>query len=409
MQIKTSYTLLDINKGLGFSFFVTLFWGFIIYSFLLLFELIPPIFGGFFGPFSVIACLLFLATSLQTVKSSFAASTIFAFAALSAFALAAISTITSYLYSDLRSATIQSLELLVFWAALYSIGFYLVLVEKEFLRKISIFLSILFLIYTIYYLGTTGKYMLPFGTYEVENENISGYQSLARNLMIIAFLVIAFTNKRIPQLIYIVMFAVILFAIGSRSEFYAFLVAILAYQGILALTVRSSFIALTSLFVICSGLFINYYDLIMSSRQFNVTDLSADASWVLRNQMEEFAKTTILNHPILGSFGEHIYFSGGSHVGSYAHNALSAYVNYGLIFFILYVFMCYASLIYSAIQFKKDIYNKDWAMCFMTTLAIAFLITFTKPVFWPATYFAWGIFLGTLYKFKKSTRSPEVV
>ena len=86
MQIKTNYSLLDINKYLGFTFFLTLFWGFVLYSFLLLFELIPPVFGGFFGPFSALACILFLITSFQTIKSSYAASPVFSLAAFSAFA-----------------------------------------------------------------------------------------------------------------------------------------------------------------------------------------------------------------------------------------------------------------------------------------------------------------------------------
>lgn len=408
MQIKTNYSLLDINKGLGFTFFLLLFWGFILYSFLLLFELIPPVFGGFFGIFSAIACVVFLITSVQTVKSSYLASPVFSLSAFFAFAFASVSTIASSFYNDLRPATIQSLEMLVFWIAMYSIGFYLPLVKKELLKKISIFLSILFLIYTVSYLSTSGAYMLPFGTKEVSNENISGYQSLARNILIISFLVIAFTKKRVLQLACTIMFAIILFAIGSRSEFYGFLAAILVYQLILATKVKSSLIGLIIFFSLIFTIFIFNYESFMDSRQLNVLNIKTDDSWVLRKQMEDFAVSTISDHFLFGGFGEHLKFSGGNVLGAYAHNALSAYANYGLLFFILYVFMCYIPVIYTAIKFKNDIYNNNWAFCFLLCFAIAFLITTTKPVFWPATYFTWGVFLGTILLTKKQVKKAEL-
>ena len=400
MQIRTSYSLLDINKGLGFTFFLVIFWGYILYSFALLFELTPPIFGGFFGPFSAIACILFIATSLGTIKLSYKASPLYAFFIFSAFSLASITTLVSFFYVELKPATIQSLEMLIFWIAMYCIGFYLTLVDKKFIYKVSIALSILFLLYAVFYLISTGKYMLPFGTYEIENENITGYQSLARNIMVVSFLVIAFTQRKITQLFYTLVFTFILFVIGSRSEFYAFIIAIISYQCILAVKVKSNFIGLIILLLLTISIFITNYDVIMSSRQLNVANIDTDSSWILRNQMREFAQNTIVTHPILGSFGDHLRFSGNNSIGTYSHNVLSAYVNYGLVFFILYLFLCYVPMLHSAYHFKKNTHNQDWAFCFLITLAIAFLITLTKPVFWPATYLAWGIFLGTLYKSK---------
>lgn len=395
-------SLHEANVSFSKFFFVMLFWGYILYNFAILFGS-PSFLGGYFGLATMLGAVVFSILAKPTIINSFKASLFFSILSLGALLCVIVVTATSYLGSNLSAARMQSLTLIVAWIALYCTGFYLVFSEKEKLRKLSIFLIYLFFGYAVYYVITNNAFMLPFVKGgEVDDENLASYQGIARNLLIIGILVIAYTTKRIPNLILAVVLSFILFLVGARSEFYAFILLVLSYHFLAAYKVKSSFTVITFFAVFSVGLFINYYEKIADSRQLNVAAISKDESWQMRQQMQDYAILQIKKNPILGDFGGHGYFSDatGQSVGTYSHNALSGYTNYGLLFFVLFIAMSYLSFIYSALQFIKNPQNEDWIFAFLFTFLMAFLVTFTKPVYWSVIYMAWGVFMGTLYKIK---------
>lgn len=395
----------EANVSFSKFFFVVLFWGYILYNFAILFGA-PSFLGGYFGLATVLGAVVFSVLAKPTIINSFRASYFFTFLSLGSLLWVIAVTAISYLDSNASAARAQSLTLIVAWIALYCTGFYIVFAEKEKLRKLSIFLIFLFLGYTIYYISTNVAFMLPFVKGgEVDDDNLASYQGIARNLLIAGILITAYTKKRIHNLVLAIIISFILFMVGARSEFYAFVLLLLSYHFLSAYKVKSSFIVIILFAVFSTGLFINYYEKISESRQLNITSVSKDESWQMRQQMQDFSLKVIKDHPIFGQFGGHGYFSdaNGQNVGSYSHNILSGYANYGLIFFILFAAMCYLSFIYSTLQFIKNPKDEDWIFAFLFTFLVAFLITFSKPVFWSIIYMAWGVFIGVLYKKKYLT------
>jgi hypothetical protein len=398
MKISVS----DINIKFSYFFILYLFWGYIIYNFLILFGM-PSILGGYFGLLTVIGSLGYSLFFTKNMKKVISASYFFSFISLSCFIWALFITLLYINQPERTGAIFQSLTLLVSWYALFFSGFFLPLINFQKFLSISKILLILFLGYTIFYIQTTNLFMLPFTQGgDIEDENLANYQGIARNLLVIGLILIAYTESRIKNLIWSIILAFLLFMIGARSEFYVFVLLIIAYHSIIAIKIKSSFIIIITIILFSLGAFINYYQEISESRQLNILDISHDASWSMRQEMKQFAILQIKESPIFGNFGGHTEFYGpaGNSVGAYAHNALSAYVNYGLVFFILFIAMCYLTFIFSMIQLVKHPKDKEWVLSFLLTFMVAFLVTFSKPVFWQIIYFSWGVFLGVLYKKK---------
>jgi len=392
----------EANVSFSKFFFVVLFWGYILYNFAILFGA-PSFLGGYFGLATALGAVVFSILAKPTIINSFRASYFFTFLSLGSLLWVIAITAISYLDSNASAARAQSLTLIVAWIALYCTGFYIVFAEKEKLRKLSIFLIFLFLGYTIYYISTNVAFMLPFVKGgEVDDDNLASYQGIARNLLIAGILITAYTKKRIHNLVLAIIISFILFMVGARSEFYAFILLVLSYHFLSAYKVKSGFIVIVLFAVVSAGLFINYYEKIADSRQLNITSVSKDESWQLRQQMQDFSIQIIKDHPVFGQFGGHGYYgsTNGNNIGAYSHNALSGYTNYGLLFFILFIAMCYLSFIYSTLKFIKNPKDEDWAFAFLFTLLIAFLITLAKPVYWSVIYMSWGVFMGVLYKKK---------
>ncbi|MGE8653412.1 MAG: hypothetical protein ACN6NV_06620 [Acinetobacter gandensis] len=393
------FSIMDYNKNLAlFSFFI-IFWGYVLYNFVLLFFSVPAFLGGYFGFVSSLIFCLYLISIKFILVDVFKSSVFFAFCSVSCFLIALVSTLVSLLYPKLYYASIQSFEMLIYWFTFFALGFYFPLVDKVWLKKTSILLVYLFFIYSIYYVYTESKLMLPFGTDEVENESISGYQGISRSIFIIGLFIISFSKKNIYLYINISILAFLLFIIGSRSEFYAYIIAVTLYHLIISIKEKATFFMLCLIFSLFFFLYIANYEYISQSRQFNVFSLNSDESWILREQMKDLAITQIYNNPFFGQFGGHMeFYKGSNYTGSYIHNLLSGYVNYGFIFLILFSILCYISFIYSVNRLYKNLNDQDWIFAFLLAFVVAFLVSTTKPVFWTMTYLSWGVFIGTLYK-----------
>ncbi|WP_262933928.1 hypothetical protein, partial [Acinetobacter baumannii] len=251
------------------------------------------------------------------------------------------------------------------------------------------------LIYIIYFIITEGRIMLDFGTSDdFDRDVVSGYQGIARSFLIIAIIVTVFLKNRINAILATLIFGFILFVVGARSEFYGFIAAVLLYHSIMSLKYKTSFIAIALLLSTSVFLGIYYFNELMESRQLQVLDLSHSSSWVAREDMKQFAIKQIIESPVFGEFGGHVKYHS---IGTYAHNALSGYVNYGLLFFVLYTVTIFSMFINSLYALIKSPSSKEWTLSFMFSFIVLFLIITAKPVFWPITYLAIGIYLGAKY------------
>ena len=399
MQFSSNINIQKISLSLGAFCFTLLFAGFVFYHTLVLNQLIPPLFGGFFIQAAVISLILLAPFSLRFLNQTLKTSFYFSFFQLTAFLLVTIITIIFIYYDGPTSpAVLQSFLLLFCWITLILIGYFFIQYPKEkILRNLLIF-SGLFFIYAIFYMITEGKFMLKFGASENSNlGEVAGYQSIARSFLLISFFCIAFVKKRIISIIITLGFTIILFSIGARSEFYAFLAAIFAYHILLSLKLKTSMIAIILILISSLGLGTYFFDHISESRQFQVFNLDESTSWNAREEFEKKAMRDIYQNPFLGNFGGHV--RDGS-VGEGAHNIYSAYSNYGLVFFVIFIAINVYIFIKSIIKLIKFPYNKDWNFIFLLAFSVVLLLFTGKSVFWIVPYLLWGAFLGVEYSEK---------
>ena len=380
--------------------FLLLFVGYILYNVLLLYKFIPPFLGGYFGIISTLAFILLFITSKSTVKYSFKYSKYLSMLAFIALLNAVVWTIGASFYDSISVAVYQSVLTIIFWIAFYCIGFYIPQFNIERIRKICLFFVYLFLGYAVWYYITEKSFMLPFVSgMLVDTEELASYQGIARNLLIVATFIIAFSRSNIANLAHTIALLIILFMLGARSELVAFFLIVIAYHVIRSIKIKSSFIVAASIISIVVMAAVANYAELSDSRQFALLNASQDASWQQRNDREVFALKTIKENPILGDFGKYLDQGGigSENSGGYAHNALSAYTEYGLLFFIAYISVIFGTLFSSFFYYIKDLRNPYWAFSFLMCLQVAFMIVFSKNFAWSITYLSWGVYFGTLY------------
>ncbi|NAS08154.1 hypothetical protein [Acinetobacter haemolyticus] len=396
MRLTSKINVLKTAESLAVFHLISLSVGFALYHTLLINNLIPPFLGGYFGVFtalSLITMLPFLTLFLtKTAKSSpyFLLLSFFAF-----LNVLVVTSLFSYYNGIFNDAVKQSYEVLIYWITFSLLGFFFVLADKRKTQKVFLIFTLFYLLYIIYFIATEGRIMLDFGSSDdFDRDVVSGYQGIARSFLIIAVIATVFIKNRINAIFAALIFSFILFVVGARSEFYGFVGAVLLFHSILSFKYKSSFVAIAILLSTTVFLGIYYFNELMESRQLQVLDLSSSSSWVARQDMQEFALNQISQNPIIGEFGGHVKYHS---IGTYAHNALSGYVNYGLLFFILYMLTIISIFANSTYALIKNTSSKEWALSFMFSFIVLFLVVTAKPVFWPITYLAMGIYLGAKY------------
>ncbi|MGR6842877.1 hypothetical protein [Acinetobacter baumannii] len=396
MQLKSTINLKSMYCSLSAIFIFLLSTGFIIYHSFLNESLIPPFLGGFFGPVAALSFIFFLPTFIRVINDSVKANAFLFLIGISSLIIAFIVTATNSI-NGITEVHLQSYELIFYWITMYVLGFYFLQSDKRKILKYNTIFLTIYTIYAIYFLISEGRVMLNFGL--SEEETASNYQSIARSFLIIALIVISYAKKISHEILFSAVSFFLLFIVGARSEFYAFIILLLLYHSIFTFKKKSSLVILTLSIAVVSAIFIKYFDVISQSRQFQVLDLGTTGSWNVRETFKEYALLQISQNPFWGSFGSHA--SLGT-VGAYSHNVLSGYVNYGLFFFLSYLLFFSWAAFYSTVKMFENPNDKDWKFCSLTLIIMLFLVLTAKPVFWPVLYLSFGIFMSKLLLYKKS-------
>lgn len=297
-------------------------------------------------------------------------------------------------------ATIQSVELIIMWLGFIFIGYNLSL--KKINIQLLLFSVVLTVISTIYYsiaVDTIAIYTKLFFTDDIE----IGYQYLSRAALIVFILYAALQREYIKRNIIMIIGAYILFTIGSRSEFFAFLFSYIFVSVIDLirdkLSIKKFLIFLFFIGVMSLVIYKNI-NILLETRFSEIFNISASTSWDARAGSQDKAIAQIKNSLIIGSYGGHIDEYG---IRGYSHNILSAWVNYGFLGFLLYIIINLYALFYSLILYfwKKDgIEDNILWLNLILSLIILILIIFSKPIFWPLPALLWGLVLKSKITFK---------
>jgi O-antigen ligase len=183
---------------------------------------------------------------------------------------------------------------------------------------------------------------------------------------------------------------VILYILGARSELVSFLV--LAIVLVVLFTLKD--IRYFLYFIIGGLLFFLALAVIgieIQSRQTELINLASSRSWQVRMYLQDIAIKLIIQSPILGVFGGHV-LEGGS-TSTYSHNVLSAWVNYGVVGFLLYILLTTIAIVVSVYYFLNRKYNDDWLLSFCINFVSLVLMTGAKSVFWTLPALGWGLYV----------------
>jgi hypothetical protein len=395
-------TITDAVVGVGF---ILLFPGFALYHDLVGRSLIPRFLGGFFSWVALGLLVVLLWPGLKRLLSKSLLSEPFARIVLSLlFYLGSVLLLnfaTGETEGD-QAAVYQAAKVLMLWIALILTGMMLPM-RAAWLRKIMWMACTAAVIGLAIYVASTGQPMYYARSF-AQIDGIATYQGYARSALVVLFFLAACARPGWQVLFVSLSGSFVLFVLGARSEFFAFLMILPIYQ--LLLCVRSTrLLVIFSLFVASLSIAImSYWDWLIQSRQLQVLNLEGASSWIARMAALERALSMIAANPILGDFGAHVTETGST--GRYAHNIFSAWVSYGLFGFIIISVASFWAMIGSAFRVLRGNGRDSLAgFSFMVNASVVVLLAVAKSIFWVVPGLGWGLYLALLLRADREVRS----
>ncbi len=218
---------------------------------------------------------------------------------------------------------------------------------------------------------------------------VSTYQGLARSVLVFAALVLAASGSVFALVSIGVTLTVLLF-IGARSEFAGFAIMVVALAPVWFRTRPGAFVGLLAAGLAAIGVLV-YVGLAMEGfRILELLDLERSSSFQGRQEMARAAWQTIESSPLLGDYA--------SETIGYAHNALSAWVSFGLGGFLLYAGLVVWAFAGSAIRVLSAPASASSLLiasyCFNVYSLV--MIIAAKHVSDPVIAIGWGLYAAVL-------------
>lgn len=239
-------------------------------------------------------------------------------------------------------------------------------------------------------------------------KDVSTYQEMTRSGMVVSLaLLSSLRGGVVHRLAWSMAFFPFVFSLGARSEFFGMILAVFAFEAVRGIRRVTNWLVIATLLAsVAVGLVMKADDL-ANSRQAAVLNLSKDASWKLRNEYQQIAEEQIMSDPFWGVPGGH--FEGGE-AGAYSHNALSAWVSFGLPGFVMYLVANIASAAACTIVVitRKEV-GWRWRFAFYLNISALALVLIAKPVFWPMPALGWGVLMGAIMRERVISRHNKSV
>lgn len=221
---------------------------------------------------------------------------------------------------------------------------------------------------------------------------VASYQGFARSAVVVLFILMAWITRLWLIPVYYLGLT-LLFLLSARSEFGGFL-----FVGFVVLIVRlgsTKFLllaapALIAGFAMLWGVAYGFSD---SSRILGLMDWQADTSLASRLELSARAWQTIIKSPFIGDYGS--YLVGGG-PGEYAHNMLSAWVEFGLVGFVSFAYLLLSSIRVSIAAIRSRDRNGEAFLGFGLAIFGGILAVFAKSMFFPLFAAAWGAAAGLI-------------
>ncbi|RFC66974.1 MULTISPECIES: O-antigen ligase family protein [Mesorhizobium] len=295
----------------------------------------------------------------------------------------------------------QIIQMILFWVALFFVGLFVDPSRKQTFRIAGISIAAMIAV-SAYFVDAETRMVNLRSVFDTES--IPSYQGFANAALLTGLLLLSNLRGRRWRLFWMVVCAALLFVNGARSEFVGFLAATGIVEGISILrkpkAIFSTSVALIPLYFIIS----DRWSDIENSRQMQLLDFANSTSWIARQDFMQLALDQIAAHPISGVFAGHFEWEWPVSAGAYAHNALSAWVSFGIIGFSLYVLLTLICVKSSLSLLEHAEVSPTFRLSAYVNILSFILIIASKNVFWPVIALGWGLTINSTAKLKEINR-----
>ena len=383
--------------------FIALFPGYFVYHFLLSVGVMPAFIGGLMGNVAILiaAFAIFLSFYLlrDGVWGGLNPSKLFLFAWCFYGTWGAMGALTVLGESHAAWAVREVVAMLVYWLAMFFVGSLFKLdgwVSKAAFTVAVVSVLVSLLASVVLYASLLGP-LYVFSPPEDAEVASSTYQGAGRSIVITTVVAAAYVSGQWRQLGILALAALALLSLGSRTYFVAG-VGCLVFWACVAAVRHKKLIAL-SLFVGLAGtIAYSIREFVAETRAGELVDLAGSASWQERVNVMNRAWNAISSNPLLGDFGYHIREMG---TGTYAHNALSAWPEFGLLGFLLYCFL----IGFFALTAFRRMFSLDprWQAAVGLNL-VTLVVVLAEPVFSLVPAIGWGFVVNALLNERRTKR-----
>jgi len=390
-----------MSQRLSLFFFFLLFPGVFFYSSAVAAGLIPAVLGGGFGIVASIALVallpLLFVDIIKLRGKSLLVTTLFFILVLYTLFWLLIHHFLGDTFQKRLDVFFQVATVIAAWLTLFSIGYFWPLnLSKGYISVLLICLGGITLI--VFMNIDFRRLIFLFGLSDADGA--LSYQGLSRSAAVTGLVLLSVIRSIRLSFILAVLLLTTVFFIGARSE----LVGVVAVLPFIAyLHYRHRPLATVSAVLVVSMVVLSVagysYDKLSTSRQFQLLNISESSSGMARASMFNQAMETIKESPVLGDFAGQVRRHDST--GAYAHNALSAWRQFGVVGFVLYLSLSFISLALS-IRLVRQRQNQEADLPrIAATLSLFTLILMlgAKSVFWVFPALAWGLTVAC-YRYK---------
>jgi hypothetical protein len=281
--------------------------------------------------------------------------------------------------------------MLVYWMAMFFIGSFFKIDGR--LSKTMFFLVAAIMVGVLVEAMITNRSLLgPFMVFNpvtAEDVYTTTYQGAGRSVVVTGIVAAALVASQWKQLGITALAVIVLISLGSRTYLVAGTTCLLAMLLLTAVRRRQHVGLVASLGILVAAAYVAL-PILLVTRAGELFDLGRSTSWQSRMAMQQNALEAIQSSPLLGDFGYHIRETGP---GGYAHNALSAWPEFGMIGFILYCALIVFFLV-TALRHALSA-NPLWQAAVGLNLATLFIVN-AEPVYSLVPPVAWGFVVNAL-------------
>jgi hypothetical protein len=400
--------LLDLRSSAHFAAtlgFLVLFPTFFIYHYLLSTGVIIPIFGGLFGNAAVLILMCCAALSFWLVRAR-------AWGGLDSARLFFLAWFYFLVWSAVGALTVlgephgpyairESVVMLIYWLAMFFIGSFARLdgpVGRTALGLLCFAIVVVIVHAVISQQSLLGLFFAFSPDVDAEVQSVT-YQGAGRSLLITGIVAAAFASRVWKQLLILAVAVTALVMLGSRTYLVAGALSLFLCVATSAIRKRQH-VALVAFLAVVA--FVGYALRIFfeATRMAELLDISRSTSWQTRMSLQSEAIEAILRNPLAGDFAYHVRELSA---GAYAHNVLSAWAQFGVIGFVLYLALIVTfALIAIRHAFSS---NPTWQAALGLNVA-ALVVCMAEPVFSVVPALGWGFAVNGLLQ-DRSRRVPQ--